>query len=139
MLFRSLEAVGGGKAKIKVDTTASKTVEKREEAKQLTIKLSSSETSGDGEGKADVGKIIARKNNQIQQCYEKALQNNPDEGGKVKVTFTVGQAGTVTDVSVAGASGGFADCIRNRFMQIRGFPQLANPQSFTQSYVFSKN
>ena len=94
---------------------------------------------GTGEAKADVAKVISRKNSAVQRCYEAALRDNPDEGGKVKVSFTVGTAGTVTDVSVSGASGGFSECIKNKFMGIRGLPLLAAPQSFNQAYVFSKN
>ena len=101
--------------------------------------MSAGAMGGEGEGKGDVAKVIARKNSAVQSCYEKALRDNPDEGGKVKVSFTVGTAGTVTDVSVSGASGSFADCIKGKFMSIRGLPVLTSPQSFNQSYVFSKN
>ena len=97
------------------------------------------EMGGEGEGKSDIAKVIARKNSAVQQCYEKALRDDPEVGGKVKVSFTVGTAGTVTDVNVSGASGVFADCIKGKFMAIRGLPIISSPQSFNQSYVFSKN
>ena len=57
----------------------------------------------------------------------------------MKVRFTVGTAGTITSVSVIGASGEFASCIQRKFERIRGLPLLPAAQSFTQSYVFTKN
>jgi len=104
---------------------------------KITIKMDS-DTSGSGEAKADVAKVISRKNSAVQRCYEQALRDNPDVGGKVKVTFTVGTEGTITDVSVSGASGSFAECIKAKFEAIRGLPTLSSPQTFGQSYVFSK-
>lgn len=104
----------------------------------VSVKLSSGGVDGPGENKAEVGKIVSRKNSAVQRCYEEALRDNPDEGGKVKVTFTVGTEGTVTDVSVSGASGKFSDCIKSKFSAIRGLPLLPSPQTFSQSYVFSK-
>jgi outer membrane biosynthesis protein TonB len=114
-------------------------IEANKQEKKLNISLSMGEMGGSGEAKADVAKVVSRKNSAVQRCYEQALRDNPEEGGKVKVIFTVGTAGTVTDVSVSGASGAFADCIRNKFQAIRGLPALPAPQSFNQSYVFSKN
>ena len=104
----------------------------------MQVRLSSGGMDGPGENKAEVGKVVSRKNSAVQRCYEEALRDNPDEGGKVKVTFTVGTEGTVTDVSVSGASGKFSDCIKARFTAIRGLPLLPSPQTFSQSYVFSK-
>ncbi len=131
---RNAKVKGEGFGARKADET--KTEGKKEEA-TVTIKLSS-DTSGSGEAKADVAKIISRKNSAVQRCYEQALRDNPDTGGKVKVTFTVGTEGTITDVSISGASGGFADCIKAKFEAIRGLPTLPSPQTFGQSYVFSK-
>ncbi len=137
----TLEKVKGGAKGFgdrKTDVAKVDAGDKQEVA--VKIKLSSGGVEGgDGESRGEVAKVISRKNSAVQQCYERALRDNPDEGGKVKVSFTVGTAGTVTDVSVSGASGGFADCIKNKFTAIRGLPLLASPQSFNQSYVFSKN
>ncbi len=135
----TIEKVKGG-AKGFGDRTADSTkVEAKKEEAIVKIKLSSGGVEGgEGESRGEVGKVISRKNSAVQQCYERALRDNPEEGGKVKVSFTVGTAGTVTDVSVSGASGGFSDCIKNKFMAIRGLPILASPQSFNQSYVFTQ-
>ena len=135
----TMEKVGNGKAKGFGDRESEATkVKSDKEEKKVNISLSAGEMGGTGEAKTDVAKVISRKNSAVQRCYEAALRDNPDEGGKVKVSFTVGTAGTVTDVSVSGASGGFSDCIKNKFMGIRGLPLLPAPQSFNQSYVFTK-
>lgn len=133
----TVEKVAKGKTggfERKADETKTE-VKKTEETVQIKL---SGETTGSGEAKADVAKVVSRKNSAVQRCYEQALRDNPDTGGKVKVTFTVGTEGTVTDVSISGASGGFADCIKSKFESIRGLPQLSSPQTFGQSYVFSK-
>ena len=112
---------------------------KKKEETAVQVRLSSGGVEGgEGGSKGEVGKVVSRKNSAVQRCYEEALRDNPDEGGKVKVTFTVGTEGTVTDVSVSGASGKFSDCIRSKFSAIRGLPLLPSPQTFSQSYVFSK-
>ena len=85
------------------------------------------------------GKVIARKSSAVRRCYEKALRKDSGLSGKVKVRFTVGTAGTITSVSVIGASGDFSSCIKRKFQRIRGLPLLPAPQSFTQSYVFTKS
>lgn len=135
----TMEKVSAGKTKGFGDRESEATkVKADKEEKKVNISLSAGEMGGTGEAKTDVAKVISRKNSAVQRCYEAALRDNPEEGGKVKVSFTVGTAGTVTDVSVSGASGGFAECIKNKFMGIRGLPLLPAPQSFNQSYVFTK-
>lgn len=124
---------GFGKRK-KIVTKARKKVEKK-----VRIKLSAGALGGSGSGKAGVGRVIARKNSAVRRCYESALRKTPSLSGKVKVRFMVGTAGTITSVNVIGASGDFAACIKRKFMRIRGLPLLKMAQSFTQSYVFTKN
>lgn len=132
-----VKAGSGGKGFGERKAEETKVEGKKEEA-AITVKLSSGGVDGPGENKAEVAKVVSRKNSAVQRCYEEALRDNPDEGGKVKVTFTVGTEGTITDVSVSGASGKFSDCIKAKFSAIRGLPLLTSPQTFSQSYVFSK-
>jgi outer membrane biosynthesis protein TonB len=135
----TMERVAAGGAKGFGDRNADATkVEQRKQEAMVQISLSNMGLEGDGTSMGDVAKAISRKNQAVQRCYEQALRDNPDVGGKVKVTFTVGTAGTVTDVSVSGAVGAFGDCIKSKFTAIRGLPLLPNPQSFSQSYVFTK-
>lgn len=137
-----VQRVGGtGDGKALVGNRDQKVVEsgaKKPAEEKININFSPGSMEGSGEGKDEVKKMIARKNSAVQRCYEDALRENPSEGGKVKVTFTVGTEGTVTDVSVSGASGKFAECIKAKFSSIRGLPELTSPQTFSQSYVFSK-
>ncbi len=137
-----VQRVGGtGDGKGLIGNRDQKVVEsgaKKAPEEKVNINFSPGSMEGSGEGKDEIKKMIARKNSAVQRCYEEALRDNPGEGGKVKVTFTVGTEGTVTDVSVSGASGKFADCIKAKFSSIRGLPDLASPQTFSQSYVFSK-
>ncbi len=96
--------------------------------------------SDDGDGsKGDIAKKVASRAGAVKSCYEAALRDNPDVSGKVKVSFTVGTAGTVTDVTVSGATGGFQDCIEAKFKAIRGLPILTAPKQFSQSFVFTKS
>jgi outer membrane biosynthesis protein TonB len=107
--------------------------------KKVVISFSSGSLGGSGTNKEQIGKVIARKASAVRRCYENALRQQPNLSGKVTVNFTVGTAGTVTNVSVLGATGDFADCIRGKFTSIRGLPLLTSPQSFNQSYVFTKS
>ncbi len=86
---------------------------------------------------AAVMRVIARKNSLVRGCYEAALEARPSLNGTIKVKFVVGTAGTVTDVSTPGASGGFSSCLKGRFMQIRGLPRSTEPRSFTTSYALT--
>ncbi|MEY3015071.1 MAG: hypothetical protein RIT45_3806 [Pseudomonadota bacterium] len=130
---------GGGKAGFgKRDTDSTKVVAKKQE-KAVKISLSSGALGGSGSNKAEIGKVISRKNSAVRRCYENGLRTNPNLSGKVTVNFTVGTAGTVTSVSVMGATGDFAECIKSKFARIRGLPLLPAPQSFNQSYVFTKS
>lgn len=124
---------GFGKRK-KIATKRKKKVEKK-----IKISLSAGALGGSGAGKSGVARVIARKNSAVRRCYESALRKTPGLSGKVKVRFTVGTAGTITSVTVMGASGGFSSCIKKKFQRIRGLPLLPAPQSFTQSYVFTKS
>ncbi|MCO4760621.1 MAG: AgmX/PglI C-terminal domain-containing protein [Myxococcales bacterium] len=115
------------------------TKKKIKREKKVRISLSAGALGGSGAGKSGVARVIARKNSAVRRCYESALRKTPGLSGKVKVRFTVGTAGTITAVTVIGASGDFATCIKGKFRRIRGLPLLPSPQSFTQSYVFTKS
>ncbi len=91
--------------------------------------------------KSLIAKRVAAKSAAVKQCYEAAVKASPDKdlpAGRVKVAFTVGTTGTITDVNVTGADGPFAACIADIFKKIRGLPVLAAPQTHSQTYVFAK-
>ena len=111
---------------------------KKEEA-TVRVGVVASEMMGGGEGRSEVARMIKRKNSAVQRCFEMALRDDPDVGNKVKVTFTVGTEGTVTEADIAGVVvGPLSDCIQAKYMAIRGFPLLPAPQSFSQSYLFTR-
>ena len=88
--------------------------------------------------KHTVARVIAGRNPAIHHCYELALRENPNEGGKVQAHILVSAAGTVTDVAVSGASHGMAECMKRKLMGLEGLPALPQPETFNQSYVFMK-
>ena len=135
----TIEKVKAGKRKGFTRSKAATKVKAKKAEKKIKVSLSAGAIGGSGSAKADVAKVIRRKNSSVRRCYEAALRNNPGLSGKVTVSFTVGTAGTVTTVRVAGASGEFASCIESKFKRIRGLPLLSTPQSFNQSYVFTKS
>ncbi len=135
----TVEKVKSGSVKGFGDRKKTVTKVAAKEEKKVAVQLKLGEMTGGGADKGGVARIISRKNSTIQRCYETALRSDPGLSGKVTVRFVVGTAGTITTVTVLGASGGFASCIQSKFKAIRGLPMLPAPQSFTQSYVFTKS
>ncbi len=93
---------------------------------------------GTGSHKSAVGRVVMRKKNAVRRCYDNALRKDAGLQTKVVVRFVVGTAGTVTSVTVTGASGDFKSCIERKFRAIRGLPLLPAPTPFRQSYVFTQ-
>ncbi len=94
----------------------------------------------DGDGMKDqIARKIASRAQSVKACYEAALRDNPDVSGKIRVNFTVGTAGTVTDVQVSGAQGGLAECIEGKFRAIRGLPILVEAKAFNQTFLLQKD
>lgn len=130
---------GGGFGERKADVAKVDAPVKKEPVAAVKLAGLDGDDGGDGTGKSDIAKKIAGRAAAVKACYEAALRDNPDVSGKVKVSFTVGTAGTITDVSVSGAEGGFKDCIEGKFKSIRGLPVLPAPKQFNQSFVFTKS
>ena len=135
----TIEQVAAGRKGFGKRDNAETKVKAKKQEKRIKISLSAGSLGGSGAGKSGVAKVIRRKNSAVRRCYEAALRSNPALSGKVSVQFTVGTAGTITRVNVIGAAGEFESCIRSKFTRIRGLPLLSSPQSFTQSYVFTKS
>ena len=104
-----------------------------------SVKVGGLDGEDDASGsKSDIAKKIAGRTAAVKACFEAALRDNPDVSGRVKVSFTVGTAGTFSGVTVAGAEGDFRNCVETKFKSIRGLPILTAPKQFNQSFVFSK-
>ncbi len=147
-----LEAGGGGGTIEKVKTgkrkrfkafkrskAATRVKQKKKESGGGRASVSGGALGGTGPNKAGVAKVIRRKNSSIRRCYEAALRCNPGLSGKVAVYFTVGTAGTIDAVRIAGVTGGLARCIAKKLQRIRGLPMLAVDENYSQSYVFTKS
>ncbi len=109
-------------------------VKKRE--KKVTIELAPP-TGGDASSAPSVGRVIARKRRAVQRCYERSLRSNTALSAKLRVSFTVGTAGTVTRTTVSGVAGDLAACVRSVFMRIRGLPLLSRPTVFKQVFILT--
>ncbi len=102
----------------------------------VKVKLYLLDGGGDAE-RREIARKIEGRTGAIRACYEQALRDNPMMSLKVKVTFTIGTAGAITDTSVSGAAGSLADCIASKFQTIRNLPLLPAPQTFSQGFAFS--
>jgi outer membrane biosynthesis protein TonB len=136
--IEKVKGKGGGFGERKADVAKVDAPVKKELVAAVKLGGLDGEDDGGG-GKSDIAKKIAGRAAAVKACYEAALRDNPDVSGKVKVSFTVGTAGTITDVTVSGAEGGFKDCIESKFKSIRGLPILTAPKQFNQSFVFTKS
>ncbi len=112
----------------------------QEKKREPIIKLPPTEGPEDEGGlKEQIARKIASRANAVKGCYEAALRDNPDVGGKIRVNFTVGTAGTVTEVQVVGAVGGLADCIEAKFRGIRGLPLLPEARGYKQTFLLQQD
>ncbi len=137
--IEKVKGKGGGFGERKADLAKVDAPVKKEPVAAVKLGGLDGDDGGDGSGKDNIAKKVAGRAAAVKACYEAALRDNPDVSGKVKVSFTVGTAGTITDVTVSGAEGGFRDCIESKFRSIRGLPILAAPKQFNQSFVFTKS
>lgn len=71
-----------------------------------------------------VSKVLRRRSKRIQRCYEREVKKNPNAGGKVIVSFTIGTAGRVTSAKATqdGVGGGVGRCVANAIQRMR-FPR----------------
>ena len=113
--------VGGGRA---IKTGPVSTGEREEEA-AVRIRIGGGFGEQAGPGKisaASVESVFRRRRGAIQTCYERALKVNTSTEGKVSVRFTIGAAGTVTQIQVLENStgdSGVGTCITEK---IKGWP-----------------
>jgi hypothetical protein len=79
-----------------------------------------------GTGKLDSGRIssvVRRGASAIQRCFERELRNNPEAGGRLVITVTIGRAGRVTNVGTqTGIGGSFSTCVERAVKRWR-FPR----------------
>ena len=135
--YKGLGKGEGGGARI-----ATKTRKTSDKVKAVKLKLKVKGKLGKmkGSGKLDGGsikKVFKKRMKAIRYCYEKALKKNDSIKGKVKIKFTIGPAGRVTDIKVQKNSTGdkgVGDCIKGKVKSWR-FPKPEGG-SVTVSYPF---
>ncbi len=104
----------------------------------VKIRVSGNLGSQGGTGKIDrasVESVFRRRKGAIQSCYERALKVNSQVQGKVVIRFTIGPAGTVTDISVAENSTGDSQigaCIAEK---VRAWP-FPPPDEGSVTFVY---
>ncbi|MCO4760359.1 MAG: hypothetical protein KC502_02570 [Myxococcales bacterium] len=114
-------------------------LKRRAPRKEAPVKIETNpiETSGSKDVSSKVGRVIARKRNAVRRCYDKALRKDASISGKVRVSFTLGTAGTITSAVVSGVTGDLQRCIKSVFTRARGLPLIPSPQFFKQSFILS--
>ncbi len=88
--------------------------------------------------RAQVDAVIKRHASQIRHCYQRALNQDPDLGGKLSVRFVIGGDGQVEAARVAGSSVGsdaVGQCIVDRFHRFR-FPAPKGGGKVIVTYPF---
>ena len=91
--------------------------------------------------KAAVASVFRRRMSAIRVCYEKALKLNPDVQGKVTLRFTIGRAGTITNITVTKNSTGdpgVATCITQKVRRWRFSPPDEGEVTFSYPFLLQR-
>jgi hypothetical protein len=81
--------------------------------------------------------IRARYQARVNQCYERALKSNPNLGGKVNLSFTVGIAGNVVKANAEGFDSGVDQCIEQEARRWR-FDKPEAPALFEIPFILRR-
>jgi hypothetical protein len=86
----------------------------------------------------DVDSVIARNRWRFKSCYDKALVDDPNAGGTVRVTVRVGEGGEVTSASAGGdAPAKLTECVRVAFTAMKFSSPDGGSAQFTAPVVLS--
>lgn len=91
--------------------------------------------------KSAVESVFRRRMSAIRVCYERSLKVNPDVQGKVTIRFTIGRAGTITDIQVTENSTGDAaigTCIAQKVRAWRFSPPDEGEVTFSYPFLLQK-
>lgn len=83
-----------------------------------------------------ISMVFARKNGAVRRCYEAARGRDPAVAPRVTAHVQVDTTGTVRSVDILHAEGDFAECVRRKFMGLRGLPPPPRPAWFMRRFVF---
>lgn len=140
---------GNTYASLSKDDVKSKTKVKKvgggDRGKEMSIRIRRGKLGGQtGTGKinkAAVESVFRRRMSAIRVCYEKALKLNPDVQGKVTIRFTIGRAGTITDIRVTKNStgdSGIATCITQKVRRWRFSPPDEGEVTFSYPFLLQR-
>lgn len=82
-----------------------------------------------------IRRVVRANVNQIRQCYEATLLNNPGIGGTLKTKWTIRSDGSVGDVSASGIHADVEACVVTK-IETWKFPAPAGGGSVVISYPF---
>lgn len=91
--------------------------------------------------KAAVESVFRRRMSAIRVCYERSLKVNPDVQGKVTIRFTIGRAGTITDIQVTENTTGdpsIGTCIAQKVRTWRFSPPDEGEVTFSYPFLLQK-
>lgn len=98
-----------------------------------------------GTGKLDSGavkSVFKKRKSAIRSCYEETLRSKPDAEGKVKIRFTIGPAGRITEITVVENSTGsekLSDCIQRKVKGWRFDKPENGSVTYTYPFILSKS
>jgi len=125
--------------------TKRKTVMSGKRGKEMSIRIRRGklgQQTGMGKiNRAAVQSVFRRRMSAIRICYEKALKVNPDVQGKITIRFTIGRAGTITDIKVTGNSTGdksIGSCIIQKVRRWRFSPPDEGEVTFSYPFLLQR-
>jgi hypothetical protein len=93
-------------------------------------------SKNEGLTRDQVMKVIQKNQARIQQCYERALLDNPDLIGSADFEWEIAASGAVSSVNVKNATikngENLLGCVKNVFTQMK-FPQAKNGEGTTST------
>ena len=105
--------------------------------------LSSRGMSISGEGQveeSEIEKALAKRLQQFQYCYEKALLSNPSLAGTVTAQWTIGAGGSASDVKIVRSqlrNEGLHQCIAKEIRNVRFPTPSGGAVTLTYPFAFS--
>lgn len=91
--------------------------------------------------KSAIESVFSSRQSAIKMCYQRSLKVNPNISGKVTIRFTIGEAGTVTDIYVLENTTGDPDvaaCIVQKVRTWRFTPPEGGPVTVTMPLLLQK-
>ncbi|MGV3620182.1 MAG: AgmX/PglI C-terminal domain-containing protein [Archangium sp.] len=96
-------------------------------------------STGSSLDKETIRKVVSGARKAVQNCYERALKNDPKLSGKVMIEFTIGGRGDVTEANASEGttikSAEVVSCVREAIERLK-FPAPEDGEPVTVNYPF---